>query len=208
MKAARALLLSLSILLVLIFGAGAWLVASESGLRSLVKVANSLAGSSFQVAAVKGRLLGPLQLSQLSLQLTDIDLSIDQIDLQWSPKALWSSKIHINKLHIQNGNLAMRSSDTATEPSNTDLTILNKIAVSIDELAIQQWQLQTDEQAPFILDTGHLSAAWSKGVLAVKKFELHTPQGQLSAAGDLGLFKTAKLPFQCTVDWQIPTLQK
>ena len=89
-------------LLLVVSGSVLFLVATEAGARMVLDVVlpRLPASVALSVADVRGRLLGPLQLNGVRLEVSGVGLSVEQADLTWHPRALLGRRLVIEQLTV------------------------------------------------------------------------------------------------------------
>lgn len=122
-----------------------WLLATDSGARSAMKLVRSLMpGLTFQEQ--NGRLVGPLTLHEVVYDSDTLRLTIKKITIDWRPRNLWRAQLLITELLANNVQLVQR---TPAEPAASEaqpFVLPNElplpIAVEVVNLAVDNigWQ--------------------------------------------------------------------
>ena len=94
----------------------AWLLASESGARAAFALASSATQDALRTEGVRGRLLGPLRIERLSFDSAGQTITLDHLQLEWRPRALFDELIDIQSLHIGRLDILLKDEDTQKEP--------------------------------------------------------------------------------------------
>ena len=130
---ARRLLTAFALILATVCAGAAWLVATESGLRAAIRLAGTAVGEHLQIASPQGCLLGPLTFGEVRWTDPDLQISATGIELDWSPAALISRRLHIADLRVETLSVKpIPSAEPATLPD--DLTL--PLSVDAEHLAI------------------------------------------------------------------------
>ena len=105
-------------LVLVVVGGALFLVATETGARIVVDVVlpRLPASVALSVADVRGRLLGPLQLNGVRLEVAGVGLSVEQANLTWHPRALLGRRLVIEQLTVTG--LAIVIDTTASDTSD------------------------------------------------------------------------------------------
>ncbi len=105
-------------LLLVVAGSALFLVATETGARIVVDVVlpRLPASVALSVADARGRLLGPLQLNGVRLEVAGVGLTVEQADLTWHPRALLGRRLVIEQLTVTG--LAIVIDTTASDTSD------------------------------------------------------------------------------------------
>jgi translocation and assembly module TamB len=89
-------------LLVLLFGtlllALAWLLATESGLQFIWRTVAAQAGPELAATQVTGRLAGRLQIQTLSYSTDTFNVTVEQLDITWQPRALLTGTLQFSEI--------------------------------------------------------------------------------------------------------------
>ncbi len=106
-------------LLLVVSGSVLFLVATEAGARMVLDVVlpRLPASVALSVADVRGRLLGPLQLNGVRLEVSGVGLSVEQADLTWHPRALLGRRLVIEQLTVTGLAVVI---DTTASDANDD----------------------------------------------------------------------------------------
>ncbi len=106
-------------LLLVVVGSALFLVATEAGARIVVGVVlpRLPASVALSVADVRGRLLGPLHLNGVRLEVSGVGLTVEQADLTWSPRALLGRRLVIDQLTVTGLGIVI---DTTASDTNDD----------------------------------------------------------------------------------------
>ncbi len=118
-----------------------WLSATQSGLAWLYQQAKTHLPAELTVKKIEGRLIGPLSIKGLAYTHNKRSVKAEQINLDWSPAALLSTKVHIYRLNVDSLEIQLPPSDN-TEPG-TQLRDAGK-TISLPDIHLP-WRLTLDE---------------------------------------------------------------
>ena len=122
-----------------------WLLSTTSGLHATLWAAQKVLGSTLQIDAAEGRLLGPLRIGRVVSVSDSRRIVVDDLALEWQPGRLRDRLLHVDRLRI--GRLEVRSAaDDRARAAPTDLTL--PLAVEVDELRIGRLQFGALPSAP------------------------------------------------------------
>ena len=175
--------------LMVIFFLVTFLLATSQGLKLIVVLAHVFFPTSFSVTSVDGALIGPLQIKQLRLQTGKIELSIEQMDVDWDPVAIFKSEFHIKKLSLLNPHLIITTPNASTsEPLSLETIKITTPSfyrfIIIDTIKITGFDLQMNQYRSRI--EGELSTNWDmKWIVDTINVNsmLKTLQGRVNATG-------------------------
>lgn len=192
-------LLGLSLL---IFSTGFWLVSTESGAKLSLALLQRSTGIQFQ--GISGNLNHQLHIQHVEMRTKEMELSADDIALQWHPKALFKHQIQLDYLRINNVELALAAGDgqPARLPQTLQLPHLIKL-LNADQLEVGQFQLSdmaANHQRVHPQQFSMLKASISVNSSDYKvQFSGATPWGNAQVKGNL----TSIAPFniQAQINW-------
>lgn len=198
MKLRHAILGFLLLLMVALVTVLGLTVATETGLRQALVLADKVLPGSLTVAAVDGRLISPLRLDDLHYQAGELEFKLDEAVLKWRPRALLRGRLWVELLRADG--VALRLPETpaetdtpAAEPFDLDEVPL-PLQVTVDELRISDIRIwNPDAEQPFIIDEVALQAQTQERTLKVDRLYAQLPQGDLAVAGQLTLADTHPL---------------
>ena len=113
--------------------AGIWLGFSESGLSTLARLAESASGGQLSLEQPSGRLAGPLAFGRIAWQAPGVDVAIEQLRIDWSPRQLLLARLSIAELAAARVAVDIAGSDEASEPP---AGLALPVAVDIEKIAI------------------------------------------------------------------------
>jgi len=172
----RRALTALALICATLLAGIAWLLGSESGLQAALRLAGSLSAGQAQASDSSGRLLGPLRIGQLRWQSEDIDVSIDDLRLDWLPSALLDGRLHVTSLTMTE--LAVKTA-ASSEPAVPPEQVLLPLSVTVDAFAVAR--LQVDDLITVANLGGRLASDGQRHELS----GLRAALGDVAAAGNL-----------------------
>ncbi len=95
------------------FAAAAWLVMTESGLRTAVALAQRTSAGQVVIDAPAGRLADAFRLGTVTVELPDQRIRIEEFALAWSPARLLDRRVEIGSLSIGAVDVWIRGDDGA-----------------------------------------------------------------------------------------------
>jgi len=120
-------LLPVALLLLLLF-----VIGTESGLRFALWQVKTFTPATLQVRSVEGKLLGPLDITGLSLSTESISMEIDSLALRWNPIALLKRNVTVERLNLDGVQIKPAGkSAAATESNDTPFTLPDRLALPI-----------------------------------------------------------------------------
>jgi translocation and assembly module TamB len=164
-------------LIVVIIAAGAFLVTTQTGLKFIL----AHAGNKIQVASVKGSLVGPFTLKDVTLDTDSARVHVDRLSAHWSPGALLGGTLDIDRLALINVEV-WRHQGTDKETSTGPPKLKPPIDVNIDALVLKHAVVHGagGGKQPFVIKTASLSGKFTKKKLLVRHIEAHGPRFDLA----------------------------
>ncbi|NJM11503.1 MAG: hypothetical protein HC889_06135 [Synechococcaceae cyanobacterium SM1_2_3] len=205
LRVLRHLLFGLFGLLLLVLLAAGFVISTETGLQSLIALAERLTPGQLTVDSVNGRLLGPLQIKGLRYEQGPLQVTLGSADLDWQPSALFSGKAHITRLHFSDLEVQLPPGDST--PSSPEPLALPDIrlplAVNVADLQSRSIRIQPPNAQPIQIDAVSLKAHSEDDDLRIETLEIRAPQGEIRLSG--GLNPIGNYPLQIQLDWRLLT---
>lgn len=178
----RRLLLALLGLVLVTGAASVWVVASEAGLRwSLNQLTARWPEAGLRWAQAEGRLIGPLQLRGVELQIGGEPWALESVDLDWRPGALLAGRLQISTLTVGAVRIDPRVADAPTSPAALPERWQWPALTLPLELQVESLRLgPLDRGGERMLDALRTRLGWSRsGRIEIVELEIDTPQGAL-----------------------------
>ncbi|MEW5972452.1 MAG: translocation/assembly module TamB, partial [Pseudomonadota bacterium] len=170
--------------LVLVLGAGGWLLGSSDGLRFIA--AQLEARGWLTAEAVEGKVLGRLELKRVALRVPGLDLEIGRLVLDWRPGELLRGRLHVSELTGAGIRIAMQPRGPA-EPSGRYTGLALPLEVQVDRLQVEDLALRQGEDETLIVRSLTAGGELAGGRLRLERLALDAPWATLDAAGHWGL---------------------
>ncbi len=87
--------------LALLIAAAWWMTSTAAGFRWLAETAASLSRGQLAIEGVSGHLAAPLGIRRLTLVTETQRITLEQLRLEWQPRALWQKRLDIDLLAIR-----------------------------------------------------------------------------------------------------------
>lgn len=201
--AVAGLLLALAVVFA---GLLAWLVATPSGLQFALSQARPWLPEGVRVESAEGRLIGPLRIDGVELQMEAATVRVERIDLEWMPSALLAGEVHVHDLAVDRVAVALADTgDTsaadegAAIPAPPDGLSL-PVAIRIDRLAVAPIELTMADGTEHRIDRVAFAARMGPEALALESLRVEAPAGRVEA--DIESGPAAPYPISGRVDWR------
>ncbi|MGB5717485.1 MAG: hypothetical protein WBN81_10360, partial [Gammaproteobacteria bacterium] len=202
LKFIRKLLAVLLLLVVLLAGLVYFISGTESGLQFAGRVLQSQFGEQVQIGRLGGRLVSVIEVTDLRIQVGADVYSLKQARLDWSPLALFSGELRVNRLTAESVTVAIAPS-SATEGGSFSVDIDLPIDITLTESAIESLSIAGLSEEAIRFERIALSARIKGRQLHINSFELLADGYQAGLAGRFGL--QPQLPSDLQLDWRIGT---
>ena len=191
--------IALAVLLVVIAGIGA-LVATESGLRAALGLAQSAMPKQLSIQSVSGRLIGPLEIHGLRFADSAAAVEIDRAAFDWRPRELLAGRLHLTVLELQGIRVTPGETPPAAEPASEPAAlpeIALPVEVVVDRIQIGDARVMREGVPP--LEGAVLRARAGGRDLAIDELSLQLPGLRLALAGGISLAAGKASDLQ--IDW-------
>jgi translocation and assembly module TamB len=185
-----------------IAGTGIWLLASGSGLRWLVSVAEHQSAGRFSAKDVSGSLLDTISIQQLVLRGDGWRVTAQQVHIEWQPAALLQGDLRFNTLHA--GRIEILSLPSGKSPAMPDSLAL-PFAVSVLDIKAGSISVSSREGATPGFIANDAEARYSGNARQHRILMLHArlPYGEFSGSGEIATAKPYALKAQATLDTEM-----
>ncbi len=196
----KLLLLSIPISVLL---ACALLLFSSWGLTLALRVANSTLPGELSVRSQQGSLLGPILLRDVRYHDEHVNLSIRQLDLEWRALALFSGRLELTKLGVDDITIDVRSA-RQTQASQQKARLVLPFAVDVQQASIKQLVLRTKPGAkPIRIEQMQLSAHSQGKTISIQQFAIAAYQAKATLNGTVQLAEAFPLKLEVDASYQI-----
>ncbi|MCG6900640.1 MAG: translocation/assembly module TamB domain-containing protein [Gammaproteobacteria bacterium] len=202
MKMVRNILASMLFLMVLFAGLVFFVTGTESGLQLAGQLLQSQFGEMLQIGQLRGRLATDVEVEDLRIQIDGDVYRIGHLQLAWSPRALLSAEVRVNRLTAESVTLALAPAAT-TEDTELSIAIDLPVAVTVKEASIRSLVIEGASEEPLVFEQITLSARAADQHLQIDTLQLITDDYQAGLAGSFGL--QAENPVDLQLDWQVET---
>ena len=182
----RWLLLGVAVIVLLVVLLVTWLLGTQSGVRTALNVLQRISPDTVVVEEVTGRLLGPLQLSNVQLKLPGLEGEIANIKLDWQPSQLFSRVITIDELTLSGVSIKLlpTQGEETTEAFELPESLKAPLDVQLKDVQLADVLLQSGD-AQIQIDTLAAGVSWIKTQLKVSQLVAHGPLFDVEANADV-----------------------
>lgn len=149
----RILAASLPVLVAVVGLALAWLVGTESGLRTGASVIARATSDAVRLEGVSGRLISGFSIERVQLALPAVRGEARALNVQWDAAALLDERVRIMRLALGDLTLSLAPGEDSSAPPSRPAPLRLPVAVELDQFDIERftllpWQAGADSQSP------------------------------------------------------------
>jgi len=177
--------LTLAVLLLLVVGAVAWVVNTQSGTRSIARIAVDALGGKLALDTVAGTIAGPLTVTGLRYKDPEagIDARLQSVHVDIVLSEIFRKRVHVHELQARGIDVALSEPTKPPQKSQKPFSLKPPIDIEIDSLALDSARIRRDQTPLVELTRAAFSGHWTSRDLAVKKLDVTSPQGEVAFAG-------------------------
>lgn len=168
-----------------------WALMTTNGLRTIVGAADQLAGDTFSVERVDGRLFGTMHLENIRSESPAASVAIDNLTFGWTPGWLPALRLHIRTVQVEGITIALHDAPAEEAPPPTEsgaFDISLPLSVVVADLGLRDLRITRNGEALPGLDALHLRG-WAEGRrVAIEELRVEQPEfGSYRLQARLGL---------------------
>nr|WP_320134932.1 translocation/assembly module TamB domain-containing protein [uncultured Amphritea sp.] len=202
---------AVALLCILLITTVYYLLGTANGLQQLISISQRWLPGELQVEQIDGSLLDNLKLKQVRYTQSNLQLSIDALELDWQPSALLSGRLHMTQLLVDQPVISLTNTidsepETPTEPFKlADITL--PLQLQLDQIQIRQLTLNQPPQAgeetgtPTEISSMQLSLHTDGQMLILKQLSIAAPQATLAVTGQLT--PSGQFPLKLNTQWSV-----
>ncbi len=180
-------------------GGGGWLVASSSGLKWLVGVAEHQSGGKLSANGINGSLFKSFGIQQLVLRGEGWRLTLYDAQIQWQPASLLHGELKVLSLGARQAEVLSLPSD---KPHVLPGSLSLPLAVSVLQMKLGSLSvISTEGAAPdFVANDVEARLSSDATHLRVQMLRARLPTGEFAGSGEILSFKPYVLKAQASLD--------
>nr|WP_307728782.1 translocation/assembly module TamB domain-containing protein [Massilia solisilvae] len=169
--------------------AGAWYLGRPATLQSLAQKVANATGGKLTLSGISGSLYGPMHIARIAYRTPDQLLTIDNVDIVWSPSGLIGGSLAIDKLYAG----ALRSETLReTPPQPMPATLAPPFGLDVRDARLAK-AVFVSKGAATEIDNVRLSVSGGASGWHLRSATASTPWGALAASGTIDGTKPYKL---------------
>ncbi|SNB46795.1 translocation/assembly module TamB domain-containing protein [Geobacter sp. DSM 9736] len=182
-KIAIAIAAGLLLTMILLAGIVVWLGGSSSGTQTIFRIISRYSPVKVSTKEVEGKLLGPLHLAGLRIELPHTRLEAARLHLDWYPHALLNGRVLVKELVLEGVHVHDLSPPSGKPPAigwPRVSGILLRTEVRVEQLRVTDLIYRSRDAKPIRLTSLTGSAAWNDGTLSLYGLQASAPEGSVS----------------------------
>jgi translocation and assembly module TamB len=160
--------LTLAVLLLLVVGAVAWVVNTQSGTRSIARIAVDALGGKLALDTVAGTIAGPLTVTGLRYKDPEagIDARLQSVHVDIVLSEIFRKRVHVHELQARGIDVALSEPTKPPQKSQQPFSLKPPIDIEIDSLALDSARIRRDQTPLVELTRAAFSGHWTSRDLA------------------------------------------
>jgi len=177
--------LTLGTLLLLVLAVSVWAVNTQSGARSIARIAVNVLGGKLALGTVEGTIVGPLTVADLHYRDPEagIDARLQRVHVDVVLRELFRPRVHVRQIQASGIDVALHEPTKPPEPK--PFSLKPPIDIEIDSLALDSARIRRDATLLVELTRATFSGRWTSRDLTVKTLDVRSPQGEIEFAGNV-----------------------
>jgi len=179
--------LTLGAVLVVVLALLAWGVTTQSGARSIARIAVDALGGKLALGEVEGKIAGPLTVTDLHYHDPEagIDARLQRLHVDIVLTDIFRALVHVHEIQARGIDVTLREPTKPPEKSTKPFSLKPPIDLEIDSLAVDSARIRREQTLLVELTRAVFSGHWTSRDLAVKQLDVRSPQGEIQFAGNV-----------------------
>ncbi|HKR37640.1 MAG TPA: translocation/assembly module TamB domain-containing protein [Steroidobacteraceae bacterium] len=185
-RAAKWLGVALGGLLIVIVAVGAWSLHTQAGARWIGRVAVGALGGKLALGRIDGTIADRLTVTDIRYRdpQAGVDARLQRILVNLSLGDLARALVHFHKIELSGIDVTLSKPTKPQEPEPSQpFSLKPPIDVAIDSLLLDSAHIRRDGAELVELTRAIFDGHWTSRELAVKRLEVHSPQGEIEFSG-------------------------
>ncbi|MEJ1960466.1 MAG: translocation/assembly module TamB domain-containing protein [Gammaproteobacteria bacterium] len=172
---------------IVLFGAGvAWVLNTESGTQWAANRAVGFLNGRLELGQISGALAGPLTVNGIRWADPEsgVDVRVARVTVDVALPELLSSRAHVRLLDV-NGVDVRLSEPTKKDDESKPFSLKPPIDVLLDKFTLKDARVSRDGTPLFVARAAEASASWTGKGLAIQRFIVDSPDGNVRLNGEV-----------------------
>jgi translocation and assembly module TamB len=175
-----------AVLILLVVGAMAWVINTQSGTRFAAARATALLGDKLALGSIDGSIAGPLRITDFRYRdpAAGIDASVAKLEVELVLSDLWHRLVHVDRLNVSGIDVLMTEpTQPPVEQPSQPFTLKPPIDIAVDSFLARDVKLRNPEATIVEVTRATFAGRWTEAALAVKTLNVQSPQGFVTFNG-------------------------
>lgn len=177
----------IAVLILLVVGAIAWVINTQSGTRFAAERAQVIMGDKLAIGSVDGSIAGPLRINNLHYRdpATGIDASVATLEVDLMLSDLWHKVVHVDRLNVSGIDVLMHEPTQPPPPKEPSepFSLKPPIDIVVDSFLAREVKLRNPEATIVEVTRATFAGGWTEAALAVRTLNVQSPQGFVTFHG-------------------------
>lgn len=128
-----------------IVGAAAWLLGTQSGLDTALRLAMDASAGAVRIDGARGRLIDTVHIDALHYRDEALQVNVDELELRWQPRQLWSRRVLVEHVRAARVEVIQHPGTTSTDepPPSPPTTLEIPFGVEVERLQVDEFVLHS-----------------------------------------------------------------
>ncbi|MEJ0038778.1 MAG: translocation/assembly module TamB domain-containing protein [Gammaproteobacteria bacterium] len=173
-------------LILVLAGFVGWVLNTEGGTRWAANRAVGLLNGKLALAQITGTLAGPLTVGGIRWvdPESGVDVRVARVTLDVALRELTAKRVHVQVLDV-NGVDVRLSEPTKKDEEKTPFSLRPPIDLLLDGFTLKDARVSRDGKDLFIARAAEASASWTGKGIAIRRFIVDSPDGNVRLTGDV-----------------------
>lgn len=162
-----------------------FLCTTQAGLNTTIKLAQKLLPGKLSVEQAQGKILGNLTVANFYYKNKDTKITLNYLQFNWKPSALFKNKLDIQKLYVNRLYLQLPEDKN---PKPIDWNNLHlPINTNIQDLTLYDFKFARGKNTPFTIQSADLQGHSKKDTVYVNRLHILTDNYEVNGKGYLSI---------------------
>ena len=191
-------------LLLLVFASGGlvWLGGTEAGLKWVYGQATQHIPGKLQVSSLSGRLIGPIEITDIRYRLENQSIEIRQASFDWNLRELPHGEFEIERVYLEGMQIEIYQSEASSAQGPSAVTIPEialPVAIDLQDFKIDDIRIIHGDKTTLI-ERLHTRLLLDRQQLRIENLSLESEQLQLNLSAKLE--PSPELPHEIDLNWR------
>lgn len=178
----------------------ALLLTSETALQWLLPRVASWTGGEMSIGQVRGRLIGPISMSDVEYRSKAFNARADSLSLDWRPRWLLGGTLHLRPVRAEH--VVITLPPATSTASTSSVAVRLPLRIALREAEITRLEIIGPTGAPVHIDRVQFSLALFGNQAQFDSLRIDTPVASAEISGQFGLNAKAPIDLKVRATWR------